>query len=690
MLEDLQSEMIDDRAIEQGLFDKYNCWYDTVMSSKKQSMAEATDRVEALNSYIDDIESGRIEFSSEGAEATADVQELNNEIEKMDQRREKEHDDYKAAKEEMETAIGGLESALEELEDGTEGSLLDMSHKPGLKQAADLAAAVLPQKDAALLAEVVKTGKLSKPDYDKLNKKNVHGQKYKMRSGKIQELISDMLKTFKDNLDEANTKEDETKSTYDKLKATKEDQLESAEDALSAMGGETASRDEAKSEANNEVDTLEDQIKDDKKIVEDTTTDFERNRDLWKERKKLMTLEISAVSNALNILKSDEARDAMSTAFDDKKVFNPAATASFLQLGSSKKNVTVVKRNGTNMSSSKVNSTGAANGKKKKMALHAAAHALKGALKAVAGTNKAAEHKKTIRKLVDMLRAKAREGGDFDVVHKILNKQKKDLNVEAEADIEKKEECEELLVEKTESAQSSSNFIDEKSRYINRTEYEVADLWDVVNKTVDEIMEIEWELNDATVERDDYHNAFLKEKAGLEAAIGFIEQAKKALDKFYEDNSLGAHAALVQTHHARRLQKPKKAAALVRLKVSTKKAANPDMIVEAGKDPPPPPAISVGNYEGNEGNGGIQEIMSDIKGDVQHDLDKLKENEGNSKSDYEQLKSDLENAVSNKMAFKGEKETEIADKLTDISDANGEKMSEKTVLDFAVSNLQTL
>jgi len=690
MLEDLQSEMIDDRDIEQGLFDKYTCWYETVMGSKKQSISEANDRIEALTSYIDDIESGRIEFSSEGAEATADVQELNEEIEKMDQRREKEHDDYTAAKEEMETAIGALESALETMEEGTEGSFLDISQLAEFKQVVGLAEAVLPKKDAALLAAVVKTGKIAKPDYKKLNKKNVHGQKYEMRSGKIQELVADMLKTFKDNLDEANTKEDETKATHEKLREAKDDQLQSAEDALAAMGGETASRDEAKAESQGEVDTLEDQVTDDKKIVEDTTSDYDRNRDNWKERKKLMTLEIAAVSNALSILNSDAARDAMSGAFDDKKVFNTekAAGPNFLQIGS-RRNGTASKTNGSAIAANltaKVASAkpvGTASSKKKKVALHAAANVLKSAVKVISKTEGATEHKKKIQKLVDMLRTRAQNEaqGEFDVVHKILNKQKQALMDEAGADMEKKEECETNLVEKTESAQSSSNFMDEKTRFINRTEFEVADLWDVVNKTVDEVEETEWELNDATVERADYHTAFLKEKAGLEAAISFIEQAKKALDKFYEDNSLGAHAFL---------QKQAKLQKRFGLRVGTKKAANPDMIVEAGKDPPPPPAISVGGYEGNEGNTGIQDIMSNIKDDVKHDLDKLKDTEGDSKSDYEQLKSDLENTVSNKMVFKGEKETEIADKLTEISNANSAKSSEKVILDGVVLALKTL
>merc|ERR1719428_2105404 len=105
MLRDLQAEMEDDRGHEQKLFDKYGCWYTTVMGAKKASNAEATDRIEALTAYVDDIDSGRIEFSDEGADQKKEVKELNGEIEKATNLRKKDKADYEAAKSEMEKTI---------------------------------------------------------------------------------------------------------------------------------------------------------------------------------------------------------------------------------------------------------------------------------------------------------------------------------------------------------------------------------------------------------------------------------------------------------------------------------------------------------------------------------------------------------------------------------------------------------
>merc|ERR1719207_330898 len=85
------------------------------------------------------------------------------------------------------------------------------------------------------------------------------------------------------------------------------------------------------------------------------------------------------------------------------------------------------------------------------------------------------------------------DDGRFDKVIEILNNVKKDLNKESTDDKEKKDDCDTKLQEKTADAQESANFIDDKSRLINRTKYEVEELYGKVNKTVEEVAELEWD-----------------------------------------------------------------------------------------------------------------------------------------------------------------------------------------------------
>merc|ERR1719247_3763691 len=89
LLQGLAKKVEADGKAEEDLFDAYVCWYKTVVSSKKASNAAAADRIESLEAYIDDIESGRVEFTSERSDLEAQIKKLNEEIEQATDLRDK-------------------------------------------------------------------------------------------------------------------------------------------------------------------------------------------------------------------------------------------------------------------------------------------------------------------------------------------------------------------------------------------------------------------------------------------------------------------------------------------------------------------------------------------------------------------------------------------------------------------------
>merc|ERR1719453_1406743 len=94
LMEGLAKKTEADGKAEEDLFEKYVCWYKTVVSTKKASNAEATDRIESLTAYIDDIKSGRVEFTSERKDLEAEIEKLNTEIETATDMRKKENEDF--------------------------------------------------------------------------------------------------------------------------------------------------------------------------------------------------------------------------------------------------------------------------------------------------------------------------------------------------------------------------------------------------------------------------------------------------------------------------------------------------------------------------------------------------------------------------------------------------------------------
>jgi chromosome segregation ATPase len=643
MLEGLSSEIETDKKMEQDLFDKYECWYKAVISAKKGGISEAEETIGALNSYIDDIESGRIEFSTEGADATKDVAELSDEIEKAAALRKKEKEDFEAAQEELQASITALKKAEKEMKEGAPVELLSSSKMLRMGQA------VLSAADAKLLEQAMAADPKS-PDYKKLNKEKKFNKKFKVRSGKIQELITDMRIAFQDNLAQAEQKEADTVTSYEKLKSAKDSQLSAAKDALAALGGETASREEAVAEARGEITDIEEQISRDKGFMKDTEDAYKEKLGQWKERKKLMSQEILAIGKALTILRSDEARDTMSKTYDKKIGLTQIAvkTTTFRQQA------------------------------------------------AVSALERAALHSSTHSSKLQFLALMLKEDPDpdrFKKVFKSLNQVKKDLNAESKADLEKKEECNTQLTTKTDEVQTSANFIDEKSRFINRTEFEVSALYEGINKTVEEIEQEEWDLDDATKKRDEANAAFIQEKDSLTAAIDFIKKAIKELENYYDTHGFSLLATkpgtVKKVPALKEVVKHTASLVVAKAKVHSGQPTDPmTMTVEAGKAPPPPPATITTPYKGNDK--GIQGIMAEVQADVEKDKADLEKDEDKAQKAFDKMKDEVHALIETKMKIKADKEKQIANKLDDISTATEVKLGEKDTLDATVASLKAI
>merc|ERR1719434_656785 len=108
-----------DGKAEEDLFEGYVCWFKTVVSEKKAFNAQAADRIESLSAYIDDVKSGRVEFTTERKDLEEEIAKLMTDLESAKAMRKKENEDFLAAKDEMEKTIAALDSALEVLSDTT-------------------------------------------------------------------------------------------------------------------------------------------------------------------------------------------------------------------------------------------------------------------------------------------------------------------------------------------------------------------------------------------------------------------------------------------------------------------------------------------------------------------------------------------------------------------------------------------
>merc|ERR1719399_2682088 len=461
LMEGLTKKIEKDGKAEEDLFEKYVCWYKTVVSSKKASNAEAKDRIESLTAYIDDIKSGRIEFTSERKDLEAEIEKLNSEIETATDMRKKENEDFLAAKDEMEKAIAALEKAVDVLGSATadhkEGVLTSVGFD--LRRAVELGSNFLSEQDTRFLEQVL-DGQVPKADWKKLNRKATFKMKYKARSLKIQEILADMLQTFEDNLADATKKEKDTKASFDTLMEAKNSQLSAAQDALSGGEGEGAARTLAADEAQEEVDALTTQVSNDEKYIEATEASYADKVDEWKERKRLRTEEIASISKAIEILASDDAKDLMSSSFKSQGNF-------FLQ-----------------------ESTEGCSKQKRAMKV---VHKLR---------NMATKHSDPrLSALAVAVQLQSRSKGHFDKIVEEVMKMVSDLHEEADEDLKTKETCEADRMTNTKTAKKAAQSMDDETALINRKKADIEAMQKEIAGIVAHIKELKLQLEEAMIQR---------------------------------------------------------------------------------------------------------------------------------------------------------------------------------------------
>jgi len=299
LLESLAKKAEKDGKKDWEIYETYVCWAKAVIDEKTASNAAANSKIEELQTFIADIEAGRVEFTSERQEIVKELGDINADMESAKNLRDKENKEFLAAKDEMSKGIAALNKSLEVLKEAVDGHrqgtfLLERSQSKleegfaetlndaaSLHHAVELSKNMLSAGDAVFLKHLL-TGTAPKPDWKKLNRKATFKMSYKARSLKIESVLQKMLATFSANLKEAEKKEAKAKDEYDDLMEAKKNLKEETEDQLKKGSAENGAKGLNKEEAQTELDALTEQVTNDKSSSSRQPSRWKKQRQLTK------------------------------------------------------------------------------------------------------------------------------------------------------------------------------------------------------------------------------------------------------------------------------------------------------------------------------------------------------------------------------------------------------------------------
>jgi len=618
LLNGLKSKLEDDLKAETELFETYKCWYKTTTTTKTASNEAATSRVDSLKTYIADVEAGKITFTTERVDLEKQVAGLSKDLETAKTMREAEKKDFEAAEQEMEQAITALGGAIKTIEDGTKGSLaqtksyidmLDTRHS--IQKAMAFASGLLDSADTKYLQQVLNGEDPKDKDWKKLNRKATHKMKYVKSSGKILKTLGGLKTTFEKNLKEAQDQEKAAKESYDTLSASKTKMLETARKALIDMVGESGASGVAKEDAQNEVEALEAQVVADTKFITEAETAYTSKSKEWDVRKGLRSQEMLAMSQAIAVLASDDAKDQMAKSFKSQGFL-------FLQEVTSRSEP---------QRRAKCAARLLAKSSDPQIALLATGMG--------SGANAAIE--KVIKKIDEIVAMKA-------------TNEKEDLT--------KKQKCESDLSDAASSARTASLAIDTASEDMDRANGQVEELKTQIKEQEEKKTGLQGQIKDATSQRNGEKTMFEADKVVDENAV---QTVKSALDIIKDWKN--AKAALISANKVTlkatvptapegilpapaskvevAVQAPHRLAA-ASIKVHTvQKSQAP------GKAPEAPPSTweDGSTYGGAGEQKGIVGILELVMDDMKKDIATSVADEKQAVTDFDKTKADLEGEI---------------------------------------------
>eukprot|EP00933_Yihiella_yeosuensis_P039826 TRINITY_DN339_c0_g1_i9.p1 TRINITY_DN339_c0_g1~~TRINITY_DN339_c0_g1_i9.p1 ORF type:complete len:721 (+),score=282.32 TRINITY_DN339_c0_g1_i9:87-2249(+) len=506
LLKDLSDKLEKEAKAEKDLYDKFVCWGTTTVNEKTKAVAEATERIEYLENYIKDIDSGAVWFTSEKEEIEAEIEAVNNTINGNAANRTDEHDDFLEEAEATEDGIEGLEVGVDALMDASAPSLISLR---GSKSAADrlkagsklktglkMAQKYLSKADFTFMRDII-TGHVSDVSAGKPAEPKVVGE-YKSRLGGVIAKLKDVQATMTVDLEEDTKADHETQIAYEKRQKVKADEKAAAEALLSKLDREYAARDKAKAESREEIDLLTAQNTEDNSLIAEANAQLEEKAKLWDQRLAYRTGEQEAVGKAVELLHSDDARELF------------ARSTSFLQLSA--------------VSTAQVEAASSAN----KLLVEQAGISHDSRLLILA-TNLAKIGR-------DLKETPKIENPTFDAVLAKIDEMKQAIKDEEEADLNKKEECEATKTADTKTAKDHTNKIEDLNTTIDFLTSTIKQLGDDLMKKDGLIAEVNVSLANAKEVRDAENAEFASSKKDDEDAATLVQQAAKVISDFYAAN----------------------------------------------------------------------------------------------------------------------------------------------------------
>merc|ERR1719399_2349041 len=319
MKKSTQAQLEKEQKEDEEVYEKVACWCETNDKEKTAAIEEAEAHITDLTSSIEELTAQSARLNTEIKNLEAEIAKNEEALAKATAIRQKELAEFNAEEKDMLQSIGALKSAITVLSKHhssfaqvPEASLLDIASTVSFqfrKHAALLKGVVTPSQKKAVAAFMQAPG-------DYFDAEPTFKQSYAPQSGQIFGILKQMKESFESNLSASQKEEMQNQAAYEDLKKAKEAEIKAGQDQKDTKTQELADTDQTLAQTKQDLEDTRNSLSADQKFLMNLKETCAMTDSEWEERQKARQEEISACSEALAILSSDDAHDTFTRTFN--------------------------------------------------------------------------------------------------------------------------------------------------------------------------------------------------------------------------------------------------------------------------------------------------------------------------------------------------------------------------------------
>jgi len=330
LLKEMQATLNKEQEEDEALYDKLACWCNNNKYEKTGTSDAATAKIADLEATIEMLTARSGELKTKIKELETEVAADKAALAEASKLREKQLKEFHAMELDNIAALENLKSAivvlgrhqgaafpqvsLSLLEVSSSiasqvGSLEPWGSSDSLLQ--DSAASDWPAQDVATVKNAIKTANA----FLQAHHGEAYMPSYSAQSGEIFGILKQLQEEMKASLSEAQKTEAARAATFAELRSAKTSEIEAGEKMAETKEDELAKTDMDLAEAKEDLGQTQAALAEDQKFLanlEKTCAEADAN---FAKRKNSRLAEIEAVSQTIEILSADDAKDAMDTTF---------------------------------------------------------------------------------------------------------------------------------------------------------------------------------------------------------------------------------------------------------------------------------------------------------------------------------------------------------------------------------------